>query len=253
MLKAAITAPLTKAEVKGLMQFLSHHLGYVPVKTPTVVFAKSAKEYANLYENWNTRTKDLTKEQIEETNNDAVAYFAHETDTVVFQAFSYVDGKEIETFVMPISLVLHELIHFFQYATGSFGSYRTFYEGTNDILSCMLADDPVIDYKDEARYAMSLAMEINNHDLMAAIQWMKTWTTHSTKNDFVHRSVKQCPTFSHYDPRKLLTLLDEAVGKDRWKINRIKNEEVRAILTRYGNARVVKLVRQGFKIINGII
>jgi hypothetical protein len=247
MLKAAITAPLTKQEVRALMQFLSHHLGYVPVKNPTVVFAKTAKEYADLYENWKIRIKDLTDKQIDEINSDTPAYFDHLTDTVVFQAFSYADGKEIETFVITMSTVLHELIHFFQYATGTFGSYRTIYEGTNEILSCMLADDPSIDYKYEAQCAMSLAMEINGHDLMSAIQWMKTCTIHSDKNEFVHRSIAQCPTLSRYNPRKLLLVLDEG------KIAKLGNEATRTILTKYSPRRVVKLCRQGFKIINGII
>jgi hypothetical protein len=247
MLKAAVTAPLTKAEVKGIMKFLSHHLGYVPVKTPTVIFAKTAKQYADLYENWKIRTKDLTDQQIEEINTETPAYFDHLTDTAVFQGFSYVEGNEIGAFVTPMSTILHELIHFFQYATGTFGSYRTIYEGTNDILSCMLVDDPSIDYKHEASYAMSLAMEINGHDLISAVQWMKTCTTHSDKNDFVYRSIKQCPAFSRYDPRKLMSILDEN------RVDKIKNEKIRTILTRYGNARVVKLCRQGFKIINGVI
>ena len=253
MLKAAITAPLTKTEIKGLMQYLSHHLGYVPRKNTTVIFAKTAQQYADLYENWKTRTKDLTDEQIEEINSDTPAYFDHLTDTAVFQGFSYVEGTEIGTFVITMSTILHELIHFFQYSTGSYGSYRTMYEGTNDILSCMLTDDVIIDYKDEASHAMSLAMEINGHDLISAVQWMKTYTVHSDKNDFVHRSIKQCRTFSRYNPRNLMLSLDAATGKDRWKIEKIENDEIRSVLTRYGNAHVVKLCRQGFKIINGIL
>lgn len=247
MLKPAITTPLSKQEVKGLMQFLSHHLGYVPVKTPTVIFAKNAEEYAKLYENYQLKSKELSEELINEINSDTPAFFDHLTDSAVFQAFSYKEGVEIDTFIIPMGTILHELIHFFQYATGTFGTYRVMYEGTNDILSCLLADDTTIDYKQEAVYAMSLAMEISGHDFFQAIQWMKTFTTHSDKNSFVHRSIKQCASFSKYNPRRIMRLLEED------KIEKIENEETRLALKRYTIARMTKLIRAGSKIIHGTI
>ena len=247
MLKPAITSPLTKQEIKGIIQYVSHHIGYVPIKVPTVIFASSAKKYANLFENYETRSKELNQEKIAEINSKTAAFFDHLKDNVVFQGFSYRDGTEIDTFVIPMSTIVHEFIHFFQYATGTFGSYKIMYEGTNDILSCMLADDPSIDYKEEAVYAMGLAMEINEHDFFRAIQWMKTFTTHSDKNSFVHRSIKQCAAFSKYDPRRLMRLLENN------RLDKIENEETRLILKRYNIQRIVKLIRAGHKIIHGTI
>jgi len=247
MLKPAITAPLTKQEIKGLMQFISHHLGYAPLKMPKVIFARSAEEYAKIYENYQQKSKELSEELIDEINSDTLAFFDHLTDSAVFQAFSYKDGVEIDSFVIPMGTVVHELIHFFQYATGTFGSYSVMYEGTNEILSCILTDASSLDYKEESVYAMSIAMEINDHDFFRAIQWMKTFTTHSNKNSFVHRSIKQCPSFSKYDPRKLMKLLEEN------KFDKIENEETRAILKRYSVPRILKLIKAGYKIIYGTI
>lgn len=248
MLKPAITAPLRKNEVRDLVHYVSHHLGYAPLKMPRVVFATSAKSYANLYKGYVTRSKEISQEQVVEINNSTPAFFDHITDTIVFQGFSYVDGAEIDTFLVPMPTVIHEIIHFFQYATGTFGSYRVLYEGTNDIISCLLTDNPEhIDYPEEAVFAMSLAMEINQHDFFRALQWMKTFTTHSDKNGFVYRSIRQCATLSKYNPSKLLKMLDES------KLDKIDNEETRELLTRYSLGRLKKLLRDGHKIISGVI
>lgn len=248
MLKPAITAPLRKDEVRDLVNFIAHHLGYVPLKIPRVIFAKSAKYYANLYKGYVTRSKELSQEQIVEINSETPAFFDHLNDTVVFQGFSYVEGAEIDTFVIPMSTVVHEIIHFFQYATGTFSSYRVLYEGTNDILSCLLTDDPEhIDYPEEAVFAMSLAMEINQHNFFQAVQWMKTFTTHSDKNGFVHRSIRQCPSLAKYNPSKLMKMLDAS------NLDKIDNEETRAILSRYSLGKIKKLLRDGHKIISGVI
>ena len=146
-----------------------------------------------------------------------------------------------------MATILHELIHFFQCATGTYGSYRVLYEGANDILSCLLTDDPEIDYKEEVVHAMNLAMALNEQNLSAAIQWMKTLTVHSDKNTFVHRSIRQCPALLKYNPQKLMKLLDE----DR--IDKIENEETRTLLTRHSLSKIIKMLRKQYKVINGII
>jgi hypothetical protein len=252
MLKPAITAPLTKKEVQGYVQFLSHHLGYAPYKMPKVIFAKTAKEYATLFEGY--RVKGLGEQLVHEINAETPAFFDHITDTVVFQGFSYREGVEIDSFVIPVGMIVHELIHFFQFATGTYGSYRVIYEGTNEILSCLLTDDPTIDYTYETVFAMGLAMEINDHDFARAIQWMKTLTTHSNKNRYLHRSIKRCPAFVKYNPTKLLRMLDSIADEESADtLDKIENPETRAILTRYSLKQVVKLCRQGHKLISGVI
>jgi hypothetical protein len=247
MLKVAITYPLTKQEVKGLLDFLSHHLSYVPLKTPTVIFAQNAKIYAKLYEGYESRSKEVSQEKIIEINSDTPAFYDHLNELVVFQGFSYREGIEIDRFIIPMATIIHELIHFFQYATGPYGSYRVLYEGANDILSCLLTDDPEIDYKEEVVHAMNLAMALNEQNLSAAIQWMKTLTVHSDKNTFVHRSIRQCPALLKYNPQKLMKLLDE----DR--IDKIENEETRTLLTRHSLSKIIKMLRKQYKVINGII
>lgn len=236
MLKPAIQQNLTKQELKDLVKFLSYHLGYVPVKQPRAIFCKTAKDFARLYESFRVRDPD----HIDEINRECNAFFDHtgNADTLVFQGFSYHEGIEIPKFMFPMSTVLHEIIHFFQYATGTYGSYRILYEGINEILSCFLAGDFIIDYKKEALFAFNLVMELNGHDFVSALQWMKTFTVHSNKNRFVHRALKQCPTFTKYNPRKLLIALDGD------QLDRIVNPETQAILTRYSLAQMIKICQK---------
>ena len=233
MLKPAIQQPLTKQELKDLVKFLSYHLGYVPRIQPKAIFCKTAKEFAQLYESF--RVKD--PEHIEAINNECSAFFDHSGDanTIVFQGFSYYEGVEMPRFIIPTSYVLHELIHFFQVATGTFGSYRTLYEGISELLCCFLSNDFIISYKKEVMYVFNLAMEINGHDFLKTLQWMKAHTTQSDKNRFAHRSIKQCPTFSKYNPKKLLKALDE----DR--LDRIANIETQAVLTRYSLPQIIRM------------
>ena len=95
-LKPAVQQPLTKQEVKDIVDFLSYHLGYVPVKMPKAHFCKTAKEFAELYENYKVRELG----RIDEINKECHAFFDTGTDTVVFQGFSYHDGIEIPTFII---------------------------------------------------------------------------------------------------------------------------------------------------------
>jgi len=210
---------------------------------PNMVFAKTAKQYAELYGGY----KIKAEEKIDEINRDTPAFFDHLTDTVVFQGFSYVDGVEVPQFFIPMGTVIHELIHFFQYATGTFGTYRIFYEGTNELLSCFLIDDFSIDYRYETQYAFNIIMEINGHNFWDAIQWMRTFTLHSAKNRFVHRSLKQCPAFSKYSPKKLLTILDDE--DDLLRLQRIENEETRNIITRYSLRHIINTSKKHRNII----
>jgi hypothetical protein len=239
MLKPAIQQPLTKQEVKELFNFLSYHLGYVPLKMPKAHFCRTAKEFATLYQNYQVHNKEL----IDEINKECSAFFDPATDTLVFKGFSYHEGIELPQFIFPMSTVIHELLHFFQIATGTYGSYRILYEGTNDIISCFLMNDYSIDYKVEAVFAFNLVMELVGHDFWKALDWMKRFTVHSNKNRFVHREIKQCSTFAKYNPRKLLTALDAN------KLESIANAETQAVLTRYSLKRIVSMCQQNRAVI----
>jgi hypothetical protein len=238
MLKQAIQSPLTKAELRELMQFLSYHLGYVPFRLPKMAFCKTAKDFAERFEGYQVREKE---EKIDEINRECGAFYDHPTETIVFQGFSYHEGVEIPRFIVPMSTVIHELIHFFQYATGTFGNYRIFYEGTNDLLSCFLVNDFSIDYKQEAKLAFNLIMEMSDHDFLRSLQWMKTFTLHSDKNRFVHRSLKQCPTFMRYNPKKFLEILDD---EEKDPMGRIDNDAVRKVLTKYSLKIIVDMCKK---------
>ena len=221
------------------MHFLSYHLGYVPLKKPKAHFCRTAKEFATLYQSYKVNQTDL----IDEINKECSAFFDPTTDTIVFKGFSYHEGIELPQFIFPMSTVVHELIHFFQIATGTYGSYKTLYEGTNEILSCFLMNDFSFDYKIEAIYAFGLIMELVGHDFLTALDWMKRFTVHSNKNRFVHREIKQCPTFSKYNPRKLLTALDEN------KLDRIENAETQAVFTKYSLKRIVNMCQRNRAVI----
>ena len=236
MLRPAIQQPLTKQELKDLVKFLSYHLGYVPLKQPKAIFCKTAKEFADLHESFRVRDP----EHIAKINSGCRAFFDHtgDADTLVFQGFSYYEGTEIPQFIFPIGTVLHELMHFFQYATGTYGSYKILYEGINDLLAGFFTNEYDIFYPKEVTYAFNLIMEINEHDFYKAIQWMKTFTVHSNKNRFVHRALKQCATFAKYNPRKLLTDLD------RDRLDLIENTDTKAVLTRYSLAQIIKLCQK---------
>jgi len=241
----AIQKPLTKNELKHWVRFLSYHLGYIPVRYPNVHFCKTAKEFAELYESYKIKEPEL----IEEINNDCGAFFDHTTDTIVFQGFSYHEGVEIPRFIIPMSTVLHELIHFFQYATGTFGSYRLFYEGTNDVLASFLSNNFDIYYDDEVILSFSIIMELVNHDFLSAVQWIRTYTLHSNKNDFVYRQLRHAPSFVKYNPRKLLTLLDNEELSLSEKIGKIENPETQEILTKYSLRKIESLCKKNYNII----
>jgi hypothetical protein len=239
MMKPAIQSPLTKAELKELIHFLSHHLGYVPLRVPKVVFCSTAKEFAALYESYKVRDP----ERVDEINKEANAFYDPTTETIVFQGFSYHEGVEIPKFIIPMSTVVHELIHFFQNATGTYGSYRILYEGTNDLLSCFLMNDFAVDYRDEAAFAFNLIMEISGQDFWKTFEWMKRFTLHSNKNRFVHHEIKACPSFSKYNPRKLLMALDNN------NLAAIENEDTRNILTRYSLRKIIQMCQKNRAII----
>lgn len=239
MLRPLIQEPLARKELQELVYFLSHHLGYVPSKIPKLIFVKSAKKFAEIYEGYKVKNTD----RVDEINRECNVFFDHPTDTIVFAAYSYHEGKEIPVFVLPMVTMIHELIHFFQYSTGTFGTYRILYEGTNDLLAGFLVNDFKIDYKQEATYAFNLIMEMNDHDFWRSLQWMRTWTLHSDKNRFVHRSMKQCPMFQKYNPKKLLTALDNNA------LSTIENPDTQAVFRRYSLKRIIDICQKNRNII----
>lgn len=241
--KPAIQEPLTKKEIIALVDFLAYHLGYVPKKYPTAIFCKTAKEYAQRYETYKVKEPEV----IDEINNEVSAFFDHWTDTIVFQGFSYHESAEIPRFIIPMGTVIHELIHFFQYATGSFGTYSILYEGTNEILAALFVDDFRFDYDREVGFAFNLIMELNGHNIWAAIQWMRVYTLHSHKNRFIHRQMKQSASFSRYQPKKLMSILEGAC--ENGDLSKIDNEETRKILTRYSLTKIKQLLKTNREVI----
>lgn len=242
MLKPAIQHPLTKKEVRELVQFLSYHLGYVPLKMPNAHFCRTAKEFATMYQDYQVNATDL----IDKINKECSAFFDPRTDTVVFKGFSYHDGIEIRQFIFPMSTVIHELIHFFQIATGTYGSYRVLYEGINEFLSCFLTNDFGLDnhdYKQELVYAFNLVMELMHHDFLSAVDWMKRFTVSSNKNRLVYHEIKQCTSLAKYNPRRLLTALDEN------RLDSIANADTQRIFTHYSFARMVSICQHNRAII----
>lgn len=232
-----IQRPLTRAEINKILQFLSYHLNFKPVPKLSMIFAKTPEEFAKLH------GKEPGFTTIEDINNEVPAFFDHNTNTAVFQAFSYVDEIAVPSFIIPMATVIHECIHFFQHASGTYGTWRTMYEGTNEILSCFFTDDYSFDYKQEAVYAFNLAMAINYNDFWEAINWIKKYTVHSDKNKFVHRSIIQSKQFAKYRPQTLMQRLDAD------QLDRIQNDEIRALLTKYSEGTIKKILHANRQII----
>lgn len=245
MLQQALQKSLTKKEVRDLISFLSYHLGYIPNRIPAVHFCATAKEFAELYENYKVKEPEL----IEEINTECGAFYDHLRETVIFQGFSYHEGIEIPRFIIPMSTVIHEFIHFFQCVTGTFGSYRLFYEGTNDILSVFLSNNFDIYYKEEVVLVFGIIMELVGHNFLSAIQWIRTYTVHSNKNDFVHRQLRHSHVFAKYKIRKLLTMLDREDLSITEKMQRIENPEIRDLLTKYPLHKIRTLCKKNYNLI----
>jgi hypothetical protein len=221
-----IQRPLTKSEISDILQFLSYHLNYTPIPKLHLKFAKTPSVFERYYDKFRTETPGDT----------CTAFFDHVTYTAVFRAYTLVDSVLVPKFIMPMSTVVHELIHYYQYSTGSYGTWQTMYEGTAEILSCFYTDDYAIDYDIETRYAFNLAMALNDDNFWEAMNWIKKYTTHSDKNKFVSRSILQSPKFQKYRPSNIMRWLDTN------KLNRIKNEEVRNLFTKLSLGQIKKML-----------
>lgn len=234
-----IQRPLTRKQINEILQFLSYHLNYVPPNKLNMVFAKTPEQFAKLHGKEPLAGLNTS----DEINRVVPAFFAHEINTAVFQGFSYVAGIAVPNFLIPMSTIIHECIHFYQYSSGTYGTWRTMYEGTNELLSCFFTDDYQFDYKLEAVYAFNLAMAINYENFWEAINWIKHYTTHSDKNTFVTRSILQTPIFTKFRPTNLMRWLDANT------LHKIKNEEVRALLTKRGEAQIKNLLHKNRQLI----
>jgi hypothetical protein len=232
-MEKVIQRPLKRVEINKILQFLSYHLNYKPPHKLNMIFAKTPAAFARIHDDGKAADPDA----MDEINRTCPAFFDHSTMTAVFQGFSYVNGITVPYFILPMATVIHECIHFYQYSTGPYGSWKTMYEGTNELLSCFLTDDYSFDYHEDAKYAFNLAMAINGDEVSEAINWMKRYTTHSDKNKFVSRSILTCATFSKFRPSNLMRWLDAD------QLHKIKNDEVRAILTKYSEGQLINLLR----------
>ena len=234
MRKSVIKDRLSKSELKQLVKFLSYHLNFIPYSLPSIKIAKTARQFAQAWFDYKT----MTPQYIEEVNSSYDAFYDHTTRQIVFQGFAYVDKTEIpDIYVIPMSTVIHELIHFFQFESGGYGSYQFLYEGTNELFSAFLTGDFAIDYPNETIHAFSLAMEVNDHDFFSAINWIRRFTVHSDKNQFVKRALRNSSLFSKYQPTNFLKKVDE-------DITQLKNEEVIACLRRYRLSRIRELLNR---------
>ena len=234
-----IQRPLTRTEINAITQYLSYHLSYTPPKRIKVVFAKTPEQFAKLH------GIEPEFETIDAINQGRPAgFFDHLNDSAVFQGFSYVDGITVDQFIIPMTDVIHEFIHFYQYSAGPFGKWGVLYEGTNELLSCFFVDDYAFDYKEEAIYAFNLIMLINSNNFWDSINWMKRYTTHSSKDDFATRSMLQCEALSKYRPSNLLRWLDNK------ELHKIKNEEVRNLFTKFSEAQIKRLLHKHRQLIS---
>ena len=233
-----IQRPLTRAEITKIVQFLSYHFNYKPRQKLSMIFAKTPKAFAKIY---GKEPGFMTDHDI---NNKVPAFFDQYTNTAVFQAFSYVNGITVPTYIIPMSTVVHECIHFFQYSSGPYGSWRTMYEGTNELLCCFFTDDYQFDYKKEAVYAFNLAMALNRNDFWDAINWIKHYTVHSDKNRFVSRSIIQSGVFPKFRPSNLMRWLDSD------QLVKIKNDDIRALFSKYTEGQIKKMLHTNRQLIN---
>lgn len=187
-LPGAIQKPLTTAEIRQIIIFLSYHLNYTPAYLPKVIFAKTAKEFTKYYK----QCKEHDEEFVEELNKSTYAFYDHINNVIVFQGFSYVEGNEDSRFIVSLNAVLHEFIHYYQYAAGTYGKYQLFYEGTAELLSCFFTKDYQIDYQIESIIVFNLVMHAVNDNVVDCINWMKKYTVYSNKDVFINGELKTC-------------------------------------------------------------
>jgi len=246
-----IRRKLTAYEVNTILDFLTYHFSYDGLQgyRPEIVYAKTAKEFATYYQQYKTMTPEI----IHDVNKSTTAFFDHTADPmrIVFAAFSYIKDKRIEVpqFVIPMATVIHEFIHFIQYYSGGWGSWKLFYEGVPEVLSMFFTNDyENNDYKNETVLLFNLLMAASDDDVMQVINWMRRYITHSNKNIFVYNVLQYSNAFYRRDAYRLLNTVNSFVQKPG-KFDKIKNKKLKELLTQYKHADMKLHLTRAYKTI----
>ncbi len=211
--------PYSQKTLKNLVNLLKYHLNVnFEVPIPKIILAKSALEYASLYQFGHPDKKHWLKTatDIKEINSEASSFYNNADKSIVIRDYVLIDGEEHlipEYIPIPIDIILHELIHHIQYLTGGTGSWALFYEGWTEIMINLLTGDYLDKtYRRETTLSFSLAVALSGSEINA-INTIRRFHTHTKKNSYILGLIRKSKLLSGtgLKPKKFLDMLDESL------------------------------------------
>jgi len=211
--------PYPQKTLKNLVNLLKYHLNVnFEVPIPKIILAKSALEYASLYQFGHPDKKHWLKSvtDVKEINSEASSFYNKADKSIVIRDYVLIDGEEhlIPEYVpIPIDLVLHELVHHIQYLTGGTGSWELFYEGWTEVMINLITGDYLDKtYRKETALSFSLAVVFSGSEVNA-INTIRRYHTHTKKNLYILSLLRKSKLLAGtgLQPKKFLDMLNESL------------------------------------------
>ncbi|MEN3038646.1 MAG: hypothetical protein ABDI07_05760 [Candidatus Kryptonium sp.] len=211
--------PYPQKTLRNLINLLKYHLNVnFEVPIPKIILAKSALEYASLYQFGHPDKKHWLKtaSSVKEINSEASSFYNNADKSIVIRDYILVDGEEHlipEYIPIPMDLILHELIHHIQYLTGGTGSWALFYEGWTEIMINLITGDYLDKtYRKETAISFSLAVAFSGSEINA-INTIRRYHTHTKKNFYILSLLRKSKLLAGtgLKPKKFLDMLDESL------------------------------------------
>lgn len=211
--------PYPQRVLKNLINLLKYHLNIsFEVPIPKIILAKSALEYASLYQFGHPDKKHWLKtaSDVKEINSEASSFYNNADKSIVIRDYTLVDGEEHlipEYIPIPMDLILHELIHHIQYLTGGTGSWALFYEGWTEIMINLITGDYLDKtYRREVAVSFSLAVALSGSEINA-INTIRRYHTHTKKNFYILSLLRKSKLLAGtgLKPKNFLDAVDESL------------------------------------------
>ncbi|CUU08760.1 hypothetical protein JGI3_01766 [Candidatus Kryptobacter tengchongensis] len=211
--------PYPQKVLKNLINLLKYHLNIsFEVPIPKIILAKSALEYASLYQFGHPDKKHWLKtaSDVKEINSEASSFYNNADKSIVIRDYTLVDGEEHlipEYIPIPMDLILHELIHHIQYLTGGTGSWALFYEGWTEIMINLITGDYLDKtYRREVAVSFSLAVALSGSEINA-INTIRRYHTHTKKNFYILSLLRKSKLLAGtgLKPKNFLDAVDESL------------------------------------------
>jgi hypothetical protein len=216
--------PYPQKTLRNLVNLLKYHLNVnFEVPIPKIILAKSALEYASLYQFGHPDKKHWLKSatDVKEINSEASSFYNNADKSIVIRDYTLIDGEEHlipEYIPIPIDIILHELIHHIQYLTGGTGSWAIFYEGWTEIMINLLTGDYLDrSYRKETAISFSLAVAFSGSEINA-INTIRRYHTHTKKNFYILGLIRKSKILSGtgLKPKKFLDTIDETLDLNQF-------------------------------------